>query len=62
MLSEIFKDVRGVYGENLTDEIAYKIGKAFVSFLKCKDVVVGYDMRVSSPKLSLAFMKGVIWG
>jgi len=61
MLSEIFKayDVRGVYNKNLTDEIAYKIGKAFVSFLNCKDVIVAYDMRISSPGLSKAFMKGV---
>jgi len=61
MLSEIFKtyDVRGTYGNDLTDDVAYKIGRAFVSFLKCKEVVVGYDMRVSSPKLSKAFMKGV---
>jgi len=60
-ISEIFKayDVRGVYGKDLTDDVAYKIGKAFVSFLKCKDVIVGYDMRVSSPKLSKAFMEGV---
>jgi len=60
MLSEIFKayDVRGLYGKTLTDEIAYRIGKAFVSFLKCREVVVGYDMRVSSPKLAKAFMKG----
>ena len=62
MLSKIFKayDVRGVYNKDITDEVAYKIGKAFVSFLKCKDVVVGYDMRISSPKLSKAFMKGVV--
>jgi len=61
MLSDIFKayDVRGVYGKNLTDDIAYKIGMAFVSFLRCKEVAVGYDMRLSSPKLSKAFMKGV---
>jgi len=61
MLSEIFKayDVRGIYGNNLTEDVAYKIGRAFVYFLKCKDVVVGTDMRVSSPKLSKAFMKGV---
>ena len=61
MLSEIFKayDVRGLYGKTLTDEIAYRIGKAFVSFLKCRDVVVGYDMRLSSPKLAKAFAKGV---
>src|SRR3989338_2635274 len=61
MLSEIFKayDVRGLYGKTLTDETAYKIGKSFVSFLKCRDVVVGYDMRLSSPKLAKAFAKGV---
>ncbi|MAE42567.1 phosphomannomutase/phosphoglucomutase [Candidatus Woesearchaeota archaeon] len=60
MLSQIFKayDVRGIYNENLTEEIAYNIGKAFVSFLKCKAVVVGYDMRISSPTLSKAFMDG----
>lgn len=60
MLNEIFKayDVRGLYGKNLTDEIACKIGKAFVSFLKCKEVIVGYDMRLSSPKLAKAFAKG----
>ena len=61
MLSQIFKayDVRGIYGQNLTEDIAYKIGRAFVYFLKCKEVIVGTDMRVSSPKLSNAFMKGV---
>jgi phosphomannomutase len=61
MLSAIFKayDVRGVYGKDLTEDVAHKIGRAFVSFLKCKEVIVGYDMRVSSPKLSEAFMKGV---
>ena len=61
MLSEIFKayDVRGVYGQTLTEDIAYKIGRAFVYFLNCKNVVVGTDMRLSSPKLSNAFMKGV---
>lgn len=61
MLSEIFKayDVRGIYGETLTDEIAYRIGRAFAHFLKCREVIVGTDMRLSSPKLSMAFMNGV---
>ena len=61
MLDEIFKayDVRGIYNQNLTEQIAYKIGRAFVHFLKPKDVIVGTDMRVSSPKLSKAFMEGV---
>ena len=61
MLSEIFKayDVRGIYGQNLTEDIVYRIGRAFVYFLKCKEVIVGTDMRISSPNLSNAFMKGV---
>jgi len=61
MLSTIFKayDVRGIYPKEINEEIAYKIGKALVTFLKCKDIVVGYDMRLSSPTLSKAFMKGV---
>jgi len=60
MISVIFKayDVRGIYNENLTEEIAYNIGKAFVSFLKCKEVIVGYDMRESSLSLVKAFTEG----
>ncbi len=58
---DIFKayDIRGIYGKDLTDKIAYKIGKAFVDFLDCKKVVVGYDMRPSSEKVVKAFIKGV---
>ena len=61
MLSEIFKayDVRGIYRQSLTEDIAYKIGRAFTYFLKAKNVIVGTDMRISSPKLSRAFMKGI---
>jgi len=61
MLNQIFKayDVRGIYGGSFTEDTAYRIGKAFVSFLNCKVVVVGHDMRTSSPQLSKAFMKGV---
>ena len=60
MLNEIFKayDVRGVYGQSITEDIAHKIGRAFVFFLKAKKIVVGTDMRVSSPSLSKAFIKG----
>lgn len=60
MLSKIFKayDVRGIYGKNLTEDIAYDIGRALAYFLKSRDIIVGTDMRVSSPKLSKALMKG----
>jgi phosphomannomutase len=60
-LTKIFKayDIRGIYPEELDEKAAYLVGKAFVSFLKCKDVIVGRDMRLSSPALALAFAEGV---
>lgn len=62
MMAEIFKayDIRGVYGTDLTDEIAYKIGRAFVTFLKCKSVTVGYDMRVHSKEIFASLSNGII--
>lgn len=61
MLSEIFKayDIRGEYPDSLNEEIVYKIGRAFTYFLKAKNIIVGSDMRISSPKLSRALMKGI---
>jgi phosphomannomutase len=60
-MSGIFKayDIRGVYGDTLTDEIALKIGRAFATFLKCKKVVVGHDMRPHSTPLFEALAKGL---
>src|SRR3989344_6588806 len=60
-ISNIFKayDIRGVYPDTISEGITYKIGRAFAYFLKAKDVIVGSDMRISSPKLSRALMKGI---
>jgi phosphomannomutase len=52
-------DIRGLYPETIDEHIAYKIGRAFVLFLRCSEVVIGHDMRASSPKLANAFAKGV---
>ncbi len=51
-------DIRGVYSEDLTDEIAESIGQAFGSTLSGK-VAVGCDVRLSSPALSVALIKGL---
>ena len=61
MLSEIFKayDIRGVYPETLNEDAAYKIGRAIAYFFRSKDIIIGTDMRISSPKLSKALMKGI---
>ena len=60
-MAGIFKayDIRGIYGDDLTEEIAYNIGRAFVTFLKCKKVVVGIDMRPHSTPLFEQLAKGI---
>ncbi|MEI6092446.1 MAG: hypothetical protein WCQ47_02040, partial [bacterium] len=52
-------DVRGIYGKDVTEELAYKIGRAFVDYLKPKTVVVGMDMRESSKPLLENLIKGL---
>ena len=54
-------DIRGIYGEDLNEDVAYTIGKGFGSYIQNlgKTVaIVGYDNRASSPELSNAFIKG----
>src|SRR3989442_8843672 len=57
----IFKayDVRGIYGQDLTDEIAYRIGRAAASYLNVPVIAVGRDMRLSSPQLAAALIRGI---
>ena len=60
-MSGIFKayDIRGIYPEQLNEEIAEKIGRAFVTFLGAKKVVIGRDMRPHSVPLFNALAKGI---
>src|SRR6266571_5599119 len=57
----IFKayDVRGIYGQDLTDEIAYRIGRAAAHYLHAPEIAVGRDMRLSSPQLAAALIRGI---
>ena len=60
-MAGIFKayDIRGIYGETLTDDLAFKIGRAIFSFLGCQKVVVGRDMRPHSKPLFDALARGL---
>ena len=63
--SEMFReyDIRGVYGEDLSAEVAYLIGKAFGTKLKelnISSTVVGYDNRLSSVELEENLVKGLV--
>ena len=60
-MAGIFKayDIRGVYGDTLTEDTAFKIGRAFVTFTGCRKVVVGRDMRPHSAPLFEALAEGL---
>lgn len=60
-MAGIFKayDIRGIYGQTLTPETAERIGRAFVTFLKCRKIAVGRDMRPHSEPLFAALSRGL---
>ncbi|WP_020664975.1 phosphomannomutase/phosphoglucomutase [Amycolatopsis benzoatilytica] len=63
-LSGIVKayDIRGVVGEQLDAALVQDFGAAFALLIKpeAPAVVIGHDMRDSSPELSAAFAEGVV--
>lgn len=52
-------DIRGKVPSELNDEMAYKIGRAIVKLLDCKKVVIGRDVRKSSPELAKSLSAGL---
>jgi phosphomannomutase len=60
----IFKsyDVRGIVGTQITPDIAYLIGRAFVQALGRKNICIGRDMRPSGEALMEALTRGAIDG
>lgn len=67
----IFKayDIRGIYGQGLDDDTAYRLGLAYASMRKGEmpgkarlQIVVGSDMRVSSPALKSKLIDGLLDG
>ena len=61
-------DIRGIYGENVTEEVFYYTGRGFVKYLLDKTakkvseiwITVCRDARLSSPELSKALVKGIL--
>lgn len=56
-------DIRGIYGEDLNENVAYKIGQGFGSYIlelgKTK-AIVGHDNRASSESLEKALIDGIL--
>lgn len=57
----IFKayDIRGIFPEQLNEEVACAVGRAFATFLQVDSAVVGRDMRISSPRIFAALAQGL---
>jgi phosphomannomutase len=53
-------DIRGRLGEELNEDIAYRIGRAYAVYLTPKSVVIGADMRHSSAPLKRALANGLL--
>lgn len=52
-------DIRGRVPDELNEEIAWRIGRAFAAELRPRTVVVGRDVRLESPALTAALTKGL---
>jgi len=52
-------DVRGRVPEDLDEDIAYRVGRAYAQFIAAKRVAVGRDIRLSSPPLVAALERGL---
>ena len=58
----VFKayDIRGLYGEEIDEEGAERVGRAFIAVTGARRVAVGHDVRLSSPGISAAFIRGAL--
>ncbi len=52
-------DVRGLYPEEVNEQLAYSVGRAAVTFLKAKKILVGRDCRTSSLSLKKSLVYGI---
>ncbi len=53
-------DIRGKLGEELNEDIAYRIGRAYADFIKPDSVVLGGDVRETSEALKMALAEGIM--
>ena len=52
-------DIRGQLGTELNEDVAYRIARAFAKWLKPKRIVLGGDVRETSPALKAALANGL---
>jgi phosphomannomutase len=60
----VFKayDIRGVYADELDEEGAYAVARAYVTHFGTQRIAIGRDMRLSSPSMTRAAIEGAVDG
>ncbi|MBQ7450758.1 phosphomannomutase/phosphoglucomutase [bacterium] len=61
-------DLRGIYGEDITEDLYYYVGQAFISYIRLNTskradeiwVTVSQDARLHSQSLAKSLMKGIV--
>lgn len=59
---EIFRayDIRGEYPKDINDDICYKIARILVRTFNAKNVVIGRDVSLATPKIYKSLIKGAL--
>lgn len=52
-------DIRGKYPEEVNEDLAFLVGRAVSKYFNAKTLVIGRDMRLSSPSLSAKLIEGI---
>ncbi|TVZ38278.1 phosphomannomutase/phosphomannomutase/phosphoglucomutase [Alteromonadaceae bacterium 2753L.S.0a.02] len=52
-------DIRGRVPEQLNEDVAYRVGRAYVDYLNASKIVVGHDVRLTSEALTEALVNGI---
>lgn len=55
-------DIRGKVPDELNEELAYRVGRAYVEIFKAKKVAVGRDIRLTGAAIRAALVKGLTEG
>ncbi|MCY4532647.1 MAG: phosphomannomutase, partial [Gammaproteobacteria bacterium] len=55
-------DLRGRVPDEFNSNIAYRTGRAYAALFKPGSVVVGHDVRLSSPEITQALINGLTDG
>ncbi len=53
-------DLRGRIPDELNNDLAYRIGRAYARYVQPEKVVVGHDIRLSSPEICDALTEGLL--